>query len=42
MLDAAPWRAAVDPIEGVVIHDDTARVTSKLARGIDGFAGKTR
>jgi NTE family protein len=42
MLDAAPWRAAVDPIEGVIIHDDPSRVTTALARGIDGFAGRTR
>jgi NTE family protein len=41
MLDAAPWRASVDPVEGVVIHDDPARVRTELARGIDGFGGKT-
>ncbi|HEX6137775.1 MAG TPA: patatin-like phospholipase family protein [Casimicrobiaceae bacterium] len=42
MLAAAPWRNAVDPVEGVVIHDDPTRVRSELARGIDGFAGRTR
>jgi NTE family protein len=42
MLDTAPWRAPVDPIEGVIIHDDPSRVTTELARGIDGFSGKTR
>jgi NTE family protein len=42
MLDASPWRVSVDPIEGVLIHDDPSRVRSELARGIDGFAGKTR
>jgi NTE family protein len=42
MLDAAPWRAPVDPVEGIVIHDDPARVRTELARGIDGFAGRTR
>jgi NTE family protein len=41
MLAAAPWRAPVDPIEGVIIHDDPARVTTALARGVDGFAGRT-
>jgi NTE family protein len=42
MLAGAPWRTSVDPVEGVVIHDDPSRVRSELARGIDGFAGKTR
>ena len=42
MLNAAPWRAPVDPVEGVVIHDDPSRVRNELERGIDGFAGKTR
>ena len=42
MLDASPWRAPVDPVEGVVIHDDPTRVRTELARGIDGFAGRTR
>ena len=42
MLNAAPWRAPVDPVEGVVIHDDPSRVRNELARGVDGFAGKTR
>ena len=40
MLDAAPWRAPVNPIDGVVIHDDP-RVRAKIARGNDGFSGKT-
>ena len=42
MLDAAPWNAPVDPVEGVVIHDDPVRVTTEIARGVDGFAGRTR
>ena len=41
MLDAAPWREPVDSVEGVIIHDDPARVSTPLARGVDGFAGKT-
>ncbi len=41
MLDAAPWRQSVDPIEGVIIHDDPTRVTADIAQGIDGFAGRT-
>jgi NTE family protein len=40
MVQRAPWEAAVDPVEGVVIHDPgTAR---PVAAGIDGFAGRTR
>ena len=41
MLDAAPWRARVDPVEGIVIHDDPSRVRTEIARGIDGFSGRT-
>jgi NTE family protein len=41
MLDAAPWRASVDPVEGVIVHDDP-RMSRKIARGVDGFAGRTR
>lgn len=42
MLEAAPWRTHVDPIEGVIIHDDPMRRVGKPVRGVDGFAGKTR
>ena len=42
MLKAAPWRSPVDPVEGVIIHDDPSRAHTGIARGIDGFAGKTR
>jgi NTE family protein len=42
MLATAPWRTPVDPVEGVIIHDDPTRVRTELARGIDGFAGRTR
>jgi NTE family protein len=42
MLAAAPWRAPVDPVEGVIIHDVPARRARKAVRGIDGFAGRTR
>ena len=42
MLAAAPWRAPVDPVEGVIIHDDPSRVRPELARASDGFAGRTR
>ena len=42
MLEAAPWREPVDPVEGVIIHDDPLRFRNELVRGIDGFAGKTR
>ena len=42
MLEAAPWRTAVDPVEGVIIHDDPMRMTRERVRGVDGFAGRTR
>jgi NTE family protein len=42
MLKAAPWRKPVDPAEGVIIHQDPSRPEPKLARGIDGFSGRTR
>ena len=41
MIQRAPWRAPVDPIEGIVIHDP-AIGARPLAAGIDGFAGKTK
>ena len=42
MIERAPWRAPVDPIEGVIIHDDPMRMTRERVRGVDGFAGRTR
>jgi NTE family protein len=41
MILRAPWRAPVDPIEGVVVHDGGSGARP-LAAGIDGFAGKTK
>ena len=41
MIQRAPWRAAVDPVEGVVIHD-AGSGARPLAAGIDGFAGRTK
>jgi len=41
MIQRAPWREAVDPIEGVVIHDPPA-AARPLAAGVDGFAGRTK
>jgi NTE family protein len=41
VLALAPWQRAVDPMEGVIIHD-TADVESALAHGIDGFDGRTK
>lgn len=41
MLARAPWAKPVDPIDGVVIHDPVAR-GMPLARGVDGFAGRTK
>jgi NTE family protein len=40
-IQRAPWRAHVDPIEGVVVHDPGTG-TRPLAAGIDGFAGHTK
>jgi NTE family protein len=40
-LHRAPWEGAVDPIEGVVIHDPGTGARP-IAAGIDGFAGRTR
>lgn len=42
MLDLAPWEQPVDPIEGVIIHDPPASPLPPLAKGIDGFKGKTK
>jgi NTE family protein len=42
MLERAPWNQNVDSVEGVVIHDPVGRVTAPIARGVDGFAGRTR
>jgi NTE family protein len=41
MIERAPWRAPVDPVEGVVIHDPDT-VARPLAAGVDGFAGRTK
>ena len=41
MLARAPWTAAVDPTEGVVIHEPVESNTH-LAEGVDGFSGRTR
>jgi len=42
MLDRAPWNRPVDPIDGVVIHDTVTHRAPPLARGVDGFAGRTK
>jgi hypothetical protein len=42
MLRRAPWNRPVDPIDGVVIHDPIDRPTTPIARGVDGFAGRTK
>jgi NTE family protein len=41
MVERAPWRAPVDPIEGIVIHDAETGARP-LAAGVDGFAGRTK
>jgi hypothetical protein len=42
MLKRAPWNRPVDPIDGVVIHDPVDRPTMPIARGVDGFTGRTK
>jgi len=42
MLKRAPWNRPVDPVDGVVIHDPVDRPTMPIARGVDGFAGRTK
>ncbi len=42
MLDLAPWRQPVDPIEGVIIHDAQGGAAPSLAKGVDGFEGRTK
>jgi NTE family protein len=42
MLERAPWRKPVDSTEGVVIHENSAQLAGKLAKGVDGFSGHTR
>ncbi|HKE42099.1 MAG TPA: patatin-like phospholipase family protein [Casimicrobiaceae bacterium] len=41
MLEREPWQAAVDPIEGVVIHDASV-IGRPIAIGVNGFSGKTK
>jgi NTE family protein len=41
VLALAPWQRPIDPMEGIVIHD-TAVTVRELARGVDGFDGRTR
>jgi NTE family protein len=41
MLDRAPWMEPVNPMDGVVIHEP-ATGTTRIAEGVDGFAGRTR
>jgi len=41
ILERAPWKAMVDPVEGIVIHE--ASVSQRpIAVGVDGFSGRTR
>lgn len=42
MIECAPWQRPVDPIEGIIIHDDAVRGMPPVAAGADGFQGKTR
>jgi NTE family protein len=42
ILDRAPWTKPIDPMEGIVIHDIAPAAATKMAAGVDGFAGRTR
>ena len=42
MLKRAPWNLPVNPIDGVVVHDPVTRTAVPIARGVDGFAGRTK
>ncbi len=42
ILARAPWTKPIDAMEGVVIHDVAPAAASKIAAGVDGFAGRTR
>jgi NTE family protein len=42
MLQSSPWRAPVDPVEGVVIHDARTNAVSPAWTGVDGFGGRTK
>lgn len=41
MLELSPWNRPVDPIEGVVVHDELTPGGTRFAAGVDGFQGKT-
>lgn len=41
MLDLSPWNRPMDPIEGVVVHEDVTRGGTRYAAGVDGFQGRT-
>jgi len=41
VLEREPWKAVVDPVEGIVIHE--AGVSQRpIAVGVDGFSGRTK
>lgn len=42
VIALAPWRRPADPLEGLIVHEATATPGHELARGVDGFAGRTR
>ncbi len=42
MLELAPWTQENDPVEGVIIHDTPLGAAPPLAKGVDGFEGRTR
>jgi NTE family protein len=42
MLERKPWTKPVDVTEGVVIHENAAQLAPTIAKGVDGFSGRTR
>ena len=42
VLALAPCRRPAGPMEGVIIHETMAGPGHEVARGADGFAGRTR
>ncbi len=42
ILARAPWTKPIDAMEGVVIHDVAPAAATRIAAGVDGFAGRTR
>lgn len=42
MLELSPWNRPADPIEGIVVHEDSTPGGTRVAAGVDGFLGRTK